>query len=302
MRDYLIKNKWLRFFTLFIIGYCTAFSVNAAIGMFTPDSAVVYTFALYLIIGFIFGTSLNVNKLVFLLPVVFHFALLYYLLLTADRAINEVIEFMLPFLLLCILVGFALGWYIRALLKADKKKLSILILLFCIFSMYYIKSNTVFYVFTYEKLGYIKKNESVKLDYTLVNSKEVVQEFTGKIKIIQLFSLSCGSCRVQHEELLEDLEVYFVDDSVSVIAVNSFVKDDFSTFKEFANSRNPSNVPYFFDENQGISNTLNIKLFPVLLIVDENNTCVFQLKGYNPSERNFQFNTIVEIIESMRKN
>jgi len=129
----LLKNKWIKFLALFIVGYISVYSVNAVAGMYHPDLAIAYTFGLYLIFGFIFGRTLNANKLIFIIPVFFHFGLMFYLFSTAEGNLNELLRFMLPYLLIYIFTGFITGWFLRYLLRSGKKILPISIILICVF-------------------------------------------------------------------------------------------------------------------------------------------------------------------------
>lgn len=298
-------HRWLGFLFVFIFGYLLVFSVNAAGALLSADIAVVYSFIIFGFSSFFFDRINSKIFLLFYLPIVIHFGLLAFLFLSANQPVNVGLGLVLPFLFVSLNLGVIISRLVKLLLM--RKAYFVSLCIFIVLTGMFFEMVRYDYLknFIYIQVGYISYEPLNILDYTLVdeNHKNVTDEYIGKIKVVQLFSLSCGSCRIQHVEVLDEVASIFKDnDGVKVIAVNSFSKDSFIDFDKFVKSRNSISTPYLFDVNKNISSNMDVELYPVVLVLNQNNQCVARINGFNEHDRDFQIKTIVRKVTGLINN
>lgn len=297
-------NIWIKRSSLFILGYLLVFSVNAVAGIFSPDFAIVYAFIVYLFASIFFPRVRSWDFFLVYLPVLIHFALLAFLFYTATRPTNIGLRNTLPYLLASIHLGIGFSRIIRWLFFQRKQYvLAIICLVISATTFYSLITINFFQNLIYRSSGYIDYTNYHQLNFDLKDhlGEVVDSSIQGDILIIQLFSVNCGSCRLQHKEVLEELNEHFeLNHKVSVLAVNSFVQDDFVKFSKFSKSRESSSVPYFYDDQQQLSLTLGIELFPVLVVLDQRNRCVLRINGYNSFDKDFQITQVKKIVTTIQ--
>jgi thiol-disulfide isomerase/thioredoxin len=299
-------NIRLKRSSIFILGYLLVFSVNAVAGIFSPDFAIVYAFIVYLFASFFSPRVRSWDFFLVYLPVLIHFALLAFLFITAKRPTNLGLQNTLPYVLVSIHFGIVFSRIIRWLILQKKQYfLAIICLIINVAALYSIVTLNSFQNQIYRSAGYIDDTNYQELKFNLQNhsGQSIDSSIEGKILVIQLFSVNCGTCRLQHKEVLEELNHQLaLNNNVRVLAVNSFVQDDFEKFKKFSKSREPSSVSYFFDELQQLSRSLGIELFPVLLVLDQRKRCVLRMNGYNSYDKDFQITQVKKIVNAIEIN
>lgn len=141
---------------------------------------------------------------------------------------------------------------------------------------------------TRTKIGQIVPNFTFTSDD---GNNHTIQDFQGKIVVINFFANWCSPCRAEFPHLEKEIWQKFKNKDFYLIAIGR--EHNMKEVQEFKKKMKVS-FPMAPDSARTIYSLFADKYIPRTIVVDKKGTIIAQVVGFNPDE----FNKLIQIIES----
>ena len=123
---------------------------------------------------------------------------------------------------------------------------------------------------------------------TLAGDNLRLQEYRGKVVLINFWASWCGPCR-QEMPILDRVHKRYEAAGFSVLGVN--VEGEESKARQIA-ERLGVNFPLLFDKGQQVSDEYDLKSMPYTVLVDRDGQIQYIHQGYKPGDENEYINRL----------
>jgi thiol-disulfide isomerase/thioredoxin len=121
--------------------------------------------------------------------------------------------------------------------------------------------------------------------YTLKNDKEEptsISKIEGRYKVLDFWASWCGPCRYANKNQLPDLNKFFVSEKIPLISIT--IDEDLEKWKNAIKKDAPT-WKQFIDPQYLIGKAINVGSIPLYLILDQNNSVIFEASTVYEVER-----------------